>query len=230
MVRPSAKRNSVGILNSDWFRVGGGDGFYTQQDPTDWTIVYAESQDGAVNRLDLRTGHDHQHPAARGARGGPGRAVARSSWRRWRRSSAWRRRATASNVVPEPPAGEAFRFFWNTPTVLSPHNPSIVWVGGNRLFKSLNRGDTCTMSPDLTQQPEPVHAPDHGRGRRRADGVEARRRGDDQRHHDRGRVARRAGHRLGGHQRRQPPGEPRRRRDLEERRGQRQGRAGRDAS
>ena len=56
----------------------------------------------------------------------------------------------ASNIVPEPPAGETFRFFWNTPTVLSPHNPSIVWVGGNRLFKSLNRGDTCTMSPDLT--------------------------------------------------------------------------------
>ncbi len=53
---PSAKRSNVGILNSDWFRVGGGDGFYTQQDPTDWAIVYSESQDGAVSRLDLRAG------------------------------------------------------------------------------------------------------------------------------------------------------------------------------
>jgi photosystem II stability/assembly factor-like uncharacterized protein len=44
-----------------------------------------------------------------------------------------------------------FRFFWNTPTILSPHNPRIVWVGGNRLFKSLNRGDTWTMSADLTK-------------------------------------------------------------------------------
>ena len=31
---------------------------------------------------------------------------------------------------------------WNTPFMLSPHNPGIVWLGGNRLFRSLNRGDT----------------------------------------------------------------------------------------
>ena len=55
---PSAMRSAVGILNSDWFRVGGGDGFYTQQDPTDWTIVYTESQDGATNRFDLKTGSE----------------------------------------------------------------------------------------------------------------------------------------------------------------------------
>ena len=35
-----------------------------------------------------------------------------------------------------------YRFNWNTPFQLSPHNPSIVWLGGNRLFKSYNRGDT----------------------------------------------------------------------------------------
>ena len=54
--------------------------------------------------------------------------------------------------MPEPPAGEAFRFFWNTPTVLSPHNPSIVYIGGNRLFMSLNRGDTFRMTDDLTRK------------------------------------------------------------------------------
>ena len=36
--------------------------------------------------------------------------------------------------------------------MLSPHNPSIVWLGGNRLFKSLNRGDTWVASEDLTKQ------------------------------------------------------------------------------
>ena len=66
---PSAKRSNVGILNSDWFRVGGGDGFYTQQDPTDWAIVYSESQDGAVSRLDLRAGTSTSI-RPRGARGG----------------------------------------------------------------------------------------------------------------------------------------------------------------
>ena len=53
---PSATRSANGILNSDWFRVGGGDGFYTANDPNDWSIVYSESQDGATNRLDLKTG------------------------------------------------------------------------------------------------------------------------------------------------------------------------------
>src|SRR5215813_7747605 len=54
---PSQTRNlQAGITNADWYRVGGGDGFYSQVDPTDYNIVYAESQGGAMQRLDLRTG------------------------------------------------------------------------------------------------------------------------------------------------------------------------------
>ena len=48
MVR--AERRAIaqfGAVNTDWFTIGGGDGFYTRQDPTDWAIVYAESQDGS---------------------------------------------------------------------------------------------------------------------------------------------------------------------------------------
>src|SRR5262249_43039451 len=45
-----------GITNDDWFRVGGGDGFYTANDPVDPNIIYSESQDGMLGRLDLRTG------------------------------------------------------------------------------------------------------------------------------------------------------------------------------
>src|SRR5262249_17818167 len=48
--------------------------------------------------------------------------------------------------------GDQYRFNWNTPFILSPHNPSIVWLGGNRLFKSYNPGDTWIASPDLTKQ------------------------------------------------------------------------------
>ena len=148
---PSAKRSSVGILNSDWFRVGGGDGFYTQQDPSDWSIVYAESQDGAVNRLDLRKGTTTsirpRGPRAAGQAGPSPEQLAQMAAQFGMQAP-----ATASNVVPAPVAGtDPFRFFWNTPTVLSPHNPSMVWVGGNRLFRSLNRGETYTMSPDLTR-------------------------------------------------------------------------------
>ena len=54
---PSQTRSlQAGITNADWYRVGGGDGFYAQSDPTDPNIVYSESQNGAMNRLDLRTG------------------------------------------------------------------------------------------------------------------------------------------------------------------------------
>ena len=32
---PSATRSATGITNADWFRVGGGDGFYTAVDPSE---------------------------------------------------------------------------------------------------------------------------------------------------------------------------------------------------
>lgn len=54
-------------------------------------------------------------------------------------------------IRPRAPQGETYRFNWNTPFILSPHNPQTLWLGGNKLFKSVNRGDTWTeASPDLT--------------------------------------------------------------------------------
>ena len=52
---PSATFDTRGIANSDWFTVGGGDGFYAQIDPTDPNTVYAESQDGNLLRRNLKT-------------------------------------------------------------------------------------------------------------------------------------------------------------------------------
>lgn len=53
---PSATWTRIGITNDEWVRIGGGDGFYTQVDPTDHNTIYAESQDGNVFRFDLRSG------------------------------------------------------------------------------------------------------------------------------------------------------------------------------
>ncbi|MBA2705131.1 MAG: hypothetical protein H0U60_14930 [Blastocatellia bacterium] len=53
---PSGTLNQEGITNDDWFRTGGGDGFYSVVDPTDPSIVYVESQNGFVSRLELKTG------------------------------------------------------------------------------------------------------------------------------------------------------------------------------
>lgn len=52
---PSAIRSSAGIVNDDWFVIHGGDGFQAQMDPSDARILYAESQDGRMSRVDRVT-------------------------------------------------------------------------------------------------------------------------------------------------------------------------------
>ncbi len=53
---PSRARTGRGPRNSDWFRIGGGDGFLTLVDPNDPDQLYAESQNGGTTRMNLRTG------------------------------------------------------------------------------------------------------------------------------------------------------------------------------
>lgn len=155
---PSAVRNSVGVLNSHWFRVGGGDGFYTAQDPFDHNIVYYESQDGNTSRVDLRTGRVQSirprppAPARAGQQGQQGQQAQQTQQAAIARLAAqFGMGGRGPNIVPEPPEGTEYRFFWNTPFLLSPHNPSVIYLGGDRLFKSYNRGDTWMASEDLTR-------------------------------------------------------------------------------
>jgi hypothetical protein len=147
---PSAVRTTAGILNTDWYRIGGGDGFYTANDPRDHTIGYSESQDGNTNRYDLKNGsstsirprgpmtpQQREQLAQAGGRGGGG--------------GGGRGGNPEGNVFPAPPAGTNFRFFWSTPFLLSPHDPDVVYLGGERLFRSSTRGDSWSASPDLTR-------------------------------------------------------------------------------
>ena len=53
---PARTRNQSGIMNSDWYATNGGDGFVSKVDPTDSNIVYAESQNGGIIRLNKLTG------------------------------------------------------------------------------------------------------------------------------------------------------------------------------
>jgi photosystem II stability/assembly factor-like uncharacterized protein len=52
---PSAVRTNSGIANDDWYVVNGGDGFQPLMDPTDPNVIYAESQDGRMSRVDRTT-------------------------------------------------------------------------------------------------------------------------------------------------------------------------------
>ncbi len=65
---PSATRSANGILNSDWFRVGGGDGFYTANDPTrlDDPLLRVAGRRHKPRRPARPA--DRQHPSARARR------------------------------------------------------------------------------------------------------------------------------------------------------------------
>jgi photosystem II stability/assembly factor-like uncharacterized protein len=107
---------SGGLLNEDWIGVFGGDGFVCQVDASDPDVVYAESQDGAMGRRNLKTG---QFAGIR-----------------------------PSAPMDQPP----YRFNWNTPFILSHHNPHIFYCGGNYVFRSVKQGDDPKIiSPEITR-------------------------------------------------------------------------------
>jgi photosystem II stability/assembly factor-like uncharacterized protein len=112
---PSAVRSSSGIGNDEWWIIGGGDGFVALIDPTDSRVMYAESQDGRMNRVDRVT--NERKP-----------------------------------IRPEPAEGEKpYRWNWDTPMLISPHNPATIFVAANRVFKSTDRGHSWkAISGDLT--------------------------------------------------------------------------------
>jgi photosystem II stability/assembly factor-like uncharacterized protein len=60
---------------------------------------------------------------------------------------------TSKTIRPRPEKGDpAYRFNWNSPLLLSTHDPKTLYYGGNHVFKSTDRGDTWkTISPDLTR-------------------------------------------------------------------------------
>jgi uncharacterized membrane protein YgcG len=64
-----------------------------------------------------------------------------------------RRTNERTTIRPLPNRGESgYRWNWNTPIHISPHSSSTIYAGGNRVFRSTDRGQSWTpISPDLTQ-------------------------------------------------------------------------------
>ncbi|MCB0457886.1 MAG: glycosyl hydrolase [Flavobacteriaceae bacterium] len=60
-------------------------------------------------------------------------------------------------IQPKHQLGEnPYRFNWQTPILLSKHNQDILYYGGNKLMRSLNKGDDWdAISPDLTNNGKP---------------------------------------------------------------------------
>ncbi len=66
-------------------------------------------------------------------------------------------------IRPEAPLGEPpYRFNWNSPIFLSPHDRNVLYFGGNFLFKSTDRGSSWVKaSQDLTTD-DPAKLKDSG--------------------------------------------------------------------
>jgi hypothetical protein len=65
-----------------------------------------------------------------------------------------------ARITPRPAApadggtAERYRFDWNSPFFISPHNPQTLYMGANKVLKTVNRGDQWVeVSPDLTADP-----------------------------------------------------------------------------
>jgi len=119
---PSRSADNAGPANWDWLSIGGGDGFICRVDPEDPDLVYFESQNGGMGRRQLVTG-ERASIRVRGGRGAPGGG----------------------------PAANRPRFNWRTPYILSHHNHRIFYVGANRVYRSLDRGDQLrAISPQIS--------------------------------------------------------------------------------
>jgi photosystem II stability/assembly factor-like uncharacterized protein len=137
---PSKVRDPNGILFDHWVKIGGGDGFHAQADPSDWRTVYFESQPNATGgnqrRADVLTGETVNI--------GPRRDNI-VNWDDY----------ITDEIVAEQEAKNwptPFRCNWSTPMVLSPNNPGALYIGCNHLFMSVDQGDSWRIiSPDLTK-------------------------------------------------------------------------------
>ncbi len=158
---PSTRAQGA-IDNHMWFSIGGGDGFYAPQDPTNPDLVFGESQGGSIYWRNTATGERHglQQPDWREATKALRDSIAILSGDDPDNPPASARaRIEALQVrVTEDSAAADMRFNWNTPLQLSPHDPHTLYIGSNRVLKWTYDSDEMTpISPDLSYaDPEKV--------------------------------------------------------------------------
>ena len=111
-----------GLNGSEWFTVAGGDGEYAVPAPSDSTIIYAESQGGNAQRIEMHTGRTQ--------------AI----------------RPYLPSVDDRAASELQYRFNWTTPIEVSRTDANTVYMGANVVFKSTDGGQHWSViSPDLTR-------------------------------------------------------------------------------
>ncbi|MDN5865339.1 MAG: hypothetical protein L0I62_09040, partial [Gammaproteobacteria bacterium] len=126
---PSNSLSPAGIWGADWWNPAGGDGIYVVPAPSDPKIVYAESQNGFVARIDTRT------------------------------MTAKIIRPTLGGANDQPISTAEYRYDWASPIAVSRTDPDTLYLGANVVFKSTDGGTSWqVISQDLSRDIE-AHQP-----------------------------------------------------------------------
>lgn len=126
-----------GIPRGMWHHVGGGESGWATPDPTDPNIVWSSaSGSGMVGGIVVRYEED-------------------------------RRQYRAVEVWPEqsrgPASGVRYRFVWDAPLHISPHDNNTVYVGSQHVHRTTNGGQSWeVISPDLTMNDRSRMGPSGG--------------------------------------------------------------------
>jgi len=121
------------IERQDWYPVGGGEAGYIAPYPPDPNIVYADDYQGLLTMFDKRTGQLKTIGVHPVISDGQGAA------------------------------GLEHRFQWTAPLLISPHDPNVLYHGGERLFKTTDGGMHWeAISGDLTRNDKSKQQPSGG--------------------------------------------------------------------
>src|SRR5688500_18530559 len=154
-----SRRRGGQLQMTDWFAIFAADGLQSAQDPVNPEFVYYESQGGNIARRNLATGETMSLRPRTVSVNQYGQQINQikantqaNSTEQVQQIAAVRQRLRTEMADP----GVANRWNWNTPFILSRHNPMVYYVGANKMFKSVKRGEgLVAISPDLsTQNPD----------------------------------------------------------------------------
>lgn len=127
---PSATPYSWGVLNEDWIRTNGGDGFFSVPEP-DGSEVYSNGQYLTLNRFNFKT---REGRVIRPWNNPLGEAPKLGNW-----------------GPPKPIVGDfTYPANWDAPIIMSPHDTKTLYAGMRRLFRTRDRGETWTDLGDLS--------------------------------------------------------------------------------
>ena len=111
-----------GIDTNDWHSVGGGESGWIAPKPKNADVVFAGSYGGNISRYDHRTGQT-------------------------RNVVSWPQLAIGQGAKDL-----KYRFQWNAPIVISPHDPNTLYHAAQVVLRSRDEGQTWEeISPDLTR-------------------------------------------------------------------------------